>query len=452
MATYRPSFVDVSGLTSGINRGLQIAAQLKRQQDQLAEARIDEFMRMYQPGKLRQLDIPDFTNAYTNYKNAALNYSRTNRGGGKPEVLAQSKAEMDRALSGLNEVYNKSTSAAAKQAEYADYMRMARSKGFDIPNEVTAYVNTLSSAPISNLDIANIPSAYQFDLVPKEIDWDGLSKTLDNTGARLKDITTERSRIQYGVDVNGKPIFAEAVTKYSGRDPLSTVEIVRRLGQSNPKISNSAKEDYKLLLQGLQNGSPSSIERFNEIRTYFPGIKSANDLLPEMVFSLPLYRRQSQGTTIDKSMAEQQYRLARDVQNINLRRQQIAATAAARSKPDEEVLPQSHPYFSIEAIKETYKNSKKPNEDVSDIMKSYTLPGGLTSKEIIESAFYDPKNDIFTVKTVNGQPVKLKASALENQIVESSGEYKARKMLPKPRSGGGRQYIRLDKDGNPIYN
>jgi hypothetical protein len=104
MATYRPSFVDVSGLTQGITRGLEMAAQRKRQEDALSEARVDDFMKMYQPGKLREIDIPDFTKAYNDYKQSALTYSRLNRGGGKPEDLSIAKANMDKALTGLNNV------------------------------------------------------------------------------------------------------------------------------------------------------------------------------------------------------------------------------------------------------------------------------------------------------------------------------------------------------------
>lgn len=355
MATYRPSFVDVSGLTAGISSGLQMAAQLKRQEDQLAEARVDDFMKMYQPGKLRQLDIPEFTNAYSNYKNAALTFSKINRGGGKPEDLAAAKAQMDNALAGLNDVYNKSTSAASKQAEYADYLKTARQKGYEIPNEVTTYVNALSTSPVSKLEVDKIPSAYQFDLVPKQIDWDGLSKTLDNAGARLKDITTERQRIQYGVDVTGKPTFAEAVTKFSGRDPRLAVDIITKLGASNPKIANSAKEDYSLLVQGIQSGAPASLERFNEIREYFPNVQSVKDVTPEMVFGLPLYRKQSQGTTIDKSMAEEQYKLAKDVTSIGLQKQKIAAQLKGKETKEG---AQYHPSVVINSVVENIQPKK----------------------------------------------------------------------------------------------
>lgn len=430
MPTYRPSFVDVSGLTAGISSGLQMAAQIKRQEDRLAEARIDDFMKMYQPGKLRQLDIPEFTNAYGKYKDAALTFSRINRGGGKPEDLANAKAQMDNALSGLNDVYNKSTTAAARQAEYADYLKTARQKGYEIPNEVTTYTNALYTSPISKLEVDKIPSAYQFDLVPKEIDWDGLSKTLDNAGARLKDITTERQRIQYGVDVTGKPTFAEAVTKFSGRDPRLAVDIIAKLGASNPKISNSAKEDYKILVQGIQAGAPASLERFNEIREYFPNIQSVRDVTPEMVFGLPLYRRQSQGTTIDKSMAEEQYRLSKDVTSIGLQKQRIAAQLKGKETGAGE---QYHPSVVINSVVENIEPQKieagqkgsVPAKlvDVSNDFAGFEMKSTLGYSVPIDKATYFAGygniRPYFKIRLRDGSEETLQPKALNSRIVSA---------------------------------
>jgi uncharacterized protein YihD (DUF1040 family) len=152
MATYRPSFVDVSGLSRGISRGLEIAAQRKQQQDLIAEQSTDDFLKSYQPGKLRQMDIPDFTKAYNQYKQTALLYSRMNRGGAPAEQLAASKAQLDNALSGLNEIYSKSTQAAGLQKEYGEYIKTARLKGYDVPTEINEIATSLNSSPISGVD------------------------------------------------------------------------------------------------------------------------------------------------------------------------------------------------------------------------------------------------------------------------------------------------------------
>ena len=434
MATYRPSFVDVSGLTAGISRGLEIAAQQKRQEDQLAEARVDDFLKTYQPGKLRQMDIPDFTNAYNNYKQAALTYSKINRGGGKAEDLAASKAMMDRAQSELNSVYQKSATAANKHAEYVDYFKNARMKGYEVPNEVSKYINGLSSSRISDLNVEEIPSAYSFDLVPKEIDWDGISKTLDMSGAKLKDIDTIREKVPYGKDIKGNILYADQVTKLAGRDPYSTVEMISRLGKANPKIYNTSKEDFMLLKQGIANNSPASIQRFEEIKQYFPTVKTVDDVVPEMVFGLPFYRKQSQGTTIDKSGAEQQYRQVKDVEDIQLKRAEIAKKDMPKVGSD------SHPSTVINKITQAVDipvgkagadgKVQLGYADVSDNFSGFKIEttdvlGGNVS-QFIDKAYYvkgaGNVQPFFRVQLANGDKMDLNPKSLNSRIVSAMGD------------------------------
>ena len=428
MATYRPSFVEVSGLTSGISRGLEVAAQLKKQQDALAESSVDEFMKTYQPGKLRPMDIPDFTRSYSSYKQAALNYSRLNRGGAKPEQLAVAKAVMDKELGNLNTVYSNSASAAEKQAEYADYLKMARTKGYDVPNEVSQMLNSLSSTAISGFDVNKIPSAYSFDIVPKEIDWSELGKTLDNAGAKIKDFKTERAPVAVRTSISGKPLYGEAVTKYVGRPAQTTVDVLTQLGKSNPKISNSAKLDYELLIKGIQDGSQASINRLDEIKEYFPSIRSEKDLTPEMVFGLPLYRKQEQETKIDRSMADDEFQRELSSRQLSQAERRIAkmGQSSGSTKSGTEVV--SHPYNVITSIKQTYAGSGMP-KDVTKEMQRYSLAGSFGGKDIIERASYNPTTDMFTIETMTRKgatALQISPEALEAQLVEASGEYKAR--------------------------
>lgn len=430
MATYRPSFVDVSGLTSGISRGLEIAAQQKRQEDQLAEARVDDFLKTYQPGKLRQMDIPDFTTAYNNYKNAALTYSKINRGGGKAEDLSASKAMMDRAQAELNSVYQNSATAANKYAEYVDYFKNARSKGYEVPNEVSQYINGLSSSRISDLKVQDIPSAYSFDLVPKEIDWDGISKTLDMSGAKLKDINTVREKVPYGRDVRGNILYADQVEKFVGREPVSTVEMLARLGKSNPKIYNTSKEDYALLKQGLANSSPESIKRFVEIQKYFPEVNNINDVIPEMVFGLPFYRKQSQGTSIDKSGAEQQYRYAKDMTGIQIQMAKINKKGEIPSGAD------FHPTTIINSILKNIEipvtEAQKAGKgglgyaDVSDSFAGFEVKDEQNQPTPVKKTYYVQGygniEPFFRVELSNGQQQDLKPSEFSRRIVSTMGD------------------------------
>jgi hypothetical protein len=450
MATYRPSFVDVSGLTSGISRGLEVAAQLKRQQDALAENSVDEFMKTYQPGKLRPMDIPDFTKSYTEYKQAALNYSRLNRGGGKPEQLAVAKAVMDKQLGNLNSVYSSSASAAEKQAEYSEYLKMARTKGYEVPNEVSQMLTSLSSTPISGFDVSKIPSAYTFDIVPKEIDWAELGTTLDKAGAKIKDFKTERAPVLVRRSISDKPLYGEAVTKYVGRPAQTTVDVLAKLGQSNPRIANSAKTDYELLIKGLKDGSQASIDRLDEIKEYFPNIRSERDITPEMVFGLPLYRKEAQETKIDRSKADDEFDRELSSRKLSQTERRIAKMGqSSGSKKGVEVI--SHPYNTITAIKDTYGGQTAP-QDVTKEMQKYTIPGSFGGKEIIERAQYNPVTNEFIIETLSRKgatALKLDADATENVIVETSGEYGSRtqdvqgapytpkQTKPKPSKGVG---------------
>lgn len=430
MATYRPSFVDVSGLTSGISRGLEVAAQLKKQQDALAEAKTEDFLKTYQPGKLRQMDIPDFTKSYTDYKQAALSYSRLNRGGAKPEELAIAKANMDKSLGDLNSVYAKSATAAEKQAEYAEYMKTARTKGYDIPAEVSAFTNTLSSTPISKIDVGVIPSAYTFDLVPKEIDWTELSKKLDNAGAKIKDIDTVREKVPYRTGIDGKPIYADAVTKYVGRPAATTVDMLSKVAIADARLANSAKVDYNLLVEGIGNGSPDSIKRFSEIKQYFPDITKIEDITPMMVFGLPLYRKEAQGTTIDTKGADAEYARKKDVTQIGLTRQRIAASSSRGSGTDkagEEVI--GHPYNVISGITSSASGTTIPIDATRELQR-YSVSSPFGGKEVIDRATYNPSDNTFTIETLSRKgstALKIAPDALESQLVEASGEYKARR-------------------------
>lgn len=477
MATYRPSFVDVSGLSAGISRGLEMAAQQKRQDDQIAEARVDDFLKTYQPGKLRSMDIPDFTNAYNNYKQAALTYSKINRGGGKAEDLSASKAMMDQAQAELNSVYQNSASAAQKHAEYVDYFRTAKSKGYEVPNEVSQYINGLSSARISDLKVQDIPSAYSFDLVPKEIDYDAISKTLDMSGARLKDINTVRVKVPIGRDVSGNILYADQVEKFAGRDPLGTVEMLGRIGKSNPKVFNTAKQEYNDLMQGVQGNDERSLKKLEEIAQYFPGIKSINDITPEMVFGINFYRKQSQGTTMDESAANRQYRLASDLTNLSLKERELAQKGEEKRGSD------YHPTTVINRITQGVDipdvAAGKPlkSADVSDSFQGFKLEttdalGGNVTQFIEKAKYYKGADNVepyFDVTLANGDNMKLNPNALSSRIVSAMGDLNFRtggekllapkkgkavqagKPAPTPSEIKKSKYKGLDSKGNPIY-
>jgi len=242
--------IDLSGALGTIATGMERAALMKKQQDQLAESKVDDFLKMYQPGKLRTNDLPDFINAYNQFKQSALNYSRLNRSGKDASLISAADVQRQKALGELNQVYAKSSTLADKQAEYAEYLKAARTKGYEVPSEVSGIINTLTSSKLSDLDLK------------------------------------------------------------------STVDFLSIMSRTNPKINNQAKEDYSLFRTSFEQNSPAAQERLNEIKEYFPTVKTIDDVTPEMNYGLMFYRKQPQAPIINDRAAKQEYDLAVDKARI----------------------------------------------------------------------------------------------------------------------------------------
>jgi len=261
MATYRPSFVDVSGLTQGINQGIEASYLLKKQEDALAESKVDEYLKNYRPDKLRDGDIGIFTGVYNDYKKAALEYSKMNRAGAKPEQLTIAKNNMDKALSGLNSVYTNSAKMANKAADYGDYIKRARLAGLDIPKEVIDNYDRLTSGSLKDTNVDAIQPAYSYELIKKNADLQKLDYYLNAFGA--KPITENASKkVQVGT-LNNKPIFAEDKYTITSRAVDPSIKAVRiAMGEDNAmkrdaqKLYEVFKQDPYAYMAQLQKVAP----------------------------------------------------------------------------------------------------------------------------------------------------------------------------------------------------
>lgn len=449
MATYRPSFVDVSGLSQGIGRGLEIAAQQKRQEDALAEARVDDFMKMYQPGKLMQNHIPEFTNAYNNYKQSALQYSKLNRGGGKPEELALAKTNMDNALSGLNNVYTTSVKTAEKMSETADVLKAARAKGLSIPPELSQTYNMLSSSPVSELSrtIDKIPSAYSYRLLSEDVDYTKVFKDLDLIGAKAKQTTQFVENPNSGYTFMGAPLKSRTKLTIESRNPLAIMKGLPTL-LADP-THNGLKIQIDNQYEAFKNSDPETKSEMAEVLRPIFGINTAEDITPSMIGAYNLASSNISKQEDDPTYIRMQVDEIKQRSNISEKAKDRAASSA-RAEQKLDINVPSHPYNAIQTIKSSATGGLP--YDATDILNAYNLPGMLGGKEMIRSATYDPNADKFSVRTISGNELSLTPYALENQIVETSGEYKARKVPTggKPKAGG-LKYKGLDSKGNPIY-
>lgn len=421
MATYRPSFVDVSGLTQGISRGLEIAAQRKRQDDALAEQRVDQYMKMYQPGKMMPKDIPLFTDAFNKYKQDALAFSKLNRGGAKTEELAAAKLNLDRSLSNMNNLYASSVKGADKLAEYGDAIKIATSKGLSIPTEMKQYADMLANMPISSIEIDKIPSAYTYKLLSEDIDYTKLYKDLNDVGAK------KSPTVEFVVGKTpmytfaGKPIYSREKVTTESLDPTSVMEklpliladpthngLKIQMGNQYNQFKLADAETKKSIVDGL--------------RQSFPSIQSESDVTPEMLISKRLASSGVVKREEDKGFTDMQVKEIQ-MSNANLEKAKDRAVQQQNKQDKIDINQPGHPHNIIQGIISSTGGVVK---DVTKELQRYNLPSTLGGREMVRQATYDPNKGTFYVKTLTGEIGEITPEALESQIVEASGEYKAR--------------------------
>lgn len=447
MATYRPSFVDVSGLTQGISRGLEIAAQRKRQEDALAEQRVDQYMKMYQPGKLREQDIPDFTNAFNQYKQEALKFSKLNRGGARPEELAVAKTNMDKSLANLNNMYSSSVTAANKLAEYGDAIKIAMTKGLSIPPEMKQYADALATNPISQIPVDKIPSAYTYKLLSEDIDYTKLYKDLNDVGAK------KSPTVEFVVGKTpmytfaGKPIYSREKITTESLDPASVMEKLPLI------LADPTHNGLKIQMDNQYNqfklaDADTKKSIVDGLRQYFPNIQSESDVTPAMLISKRLASSGVVKREEDKGFTDMQVKEIQ-MRNASLEKAKDRAVQLQGKQDKMGVSQPGHPYNIIQGI--ISSAGKGVIYDATKELQRYNLPSTLGGREMIRQATYDPNKNVFYVKTLTGEIGELTPEALESQIVEASGEYKARtEPTAKPKPTSTKSYRGLDKFGNPI--
>ena len=305
MARYTPSFVNLSGATEALVNAYDRAAQIRLQQDQMMQAQIDDFQKNYNPNKLRDQDLPVFASAFKNYKEAALRYSRLNRSGAKPEEIAAASAIKDRTLNEMNDLYKKSTIASSREAEYTDWMKNARVRGYMVPDELAANYSALRNSSAKDIDVENIKSAWDYEFTPREVDIKDLTDAMDKIGGGLKEkkptIVTGR---EYGQTAGGKKLYYDNVITMSGRNPNAVITAINAKSMINPAVHNAAKMSYDNFKQALSQNDQNAINKLNAIKEDF-GVADINNITPAMVYGYDFYAPVVTGVKEDKSRAEQ---------------------------------------------------------------------------------------------------------------------------------------------------
>lgn len=409
MAQYRPSFVDLSGLSQGIAQGFQQAMQVRQQTELMVNKEIDEFQKNYNPEKLRTQDLPGFTRAFQNYKQSALQYSRLNRGGAKPEEIAVANELKNRALNEMSDMYSKSVNASSKQAEYADFIKTARVKGYSIPDNVNNAYIQLSSKSIMDVDVDSIPSAWSNKLVAEDVDFDSLNKYVDSVVGKQQGKTITYKQGSYiGKTAGGKDLYGTVPVTTMFRDPNKTTAAIEMYAPLHPEVDNAAKETYEQLYNGVKSGDQYSIDKFN-------AIKSSLNLPAET----PIER-------INKyqALASTWYLPTTVEGQENFKAAEIAAASenekfdrgykiASLSQKNNQTSTFEHPSQTINKLSSNWQQYKPVTKDevgfmpkansvnVTGEFSSYTLPNDIGGKSAFGAVLYNPGG-----KGANGQIVK----------------------------------------------
>lgn len=432
MATYRPSFVDVSGFTAGLSRGLEIDAQRKRQEDALAEQRVDDFMKMYQPNKLREIDIPEFTNAYNSYKQAALMYSRMNRSNAKPEQLALAKTNMDKALGGLNTIYSTSANASNKMAEYADAIKIARAKGLSIPQEMLQASSLLSSAPISRFKAEEIPSAYSFKLLSEDVDYQKVYKDMDILGAKATQQTQFLENPSAAYTFMGRPIRTREKITTETRNPATIAKALPSL-LADP-THNGLKIQMDNQYEQFKNADQATKQEIaNGLRQYF-GDVTPDKVTPQMLIATRLASSGVVKREDDPNFVKMQV----DEIKTGIGMSEKAKDRALRVQLDGDKIDINdyHPSVIIKAIVEQigpntrYNPATKSREyiatDLTNELKGYELRAPDGTNRGIDKVEYVAGGDniqpYFRVRDVDGNEQVLQPKALTRAIVSAMGD------------------------------
>ena len=356
MAQYTPSFVDTSGMTQGLIQGIQQAAQIKQQQDQLVQKDIEDFEKNYDPRRLKEEHIPEFTMAFKQYKEAALRYSRLNRSGAKPEEIAVASALKDKALSNMNSMYQNSTAIANKQAEYAKLIEHRRLNELTVPDELnTNYAALQTMSPTQKPD--NVPSAFSISLGGKTPNYKKViedMKILNGGKANMfekvgkGDAVVDANTGKPILDINGNPVYKTRTDEYESYSPLAAVKATATNIAVDSALSDEARQQKLQFIDALNAKDSAAMNMYQNMANIF-GEEQVDPNSPnKKIRVLPLtkvndamvwaYKYYNPESPIKSTQDDSAFRTA---QSIQTQKQTIAHNRAMEAKGDNAEKPQN---------------------------------------------------------------------------------------------------------------
>jgi hypothetical protein len=250
MAQYTPSFVNLSGATNALVNAYDRAAQMKYQQDQLAQKQLDDFEKNFETDKLRTQDLGAFTSAFQNYKEAALRYSRLNRGGAKPQEIAAANVLKDRAFNEIKDIYSKSTSANQLLKERSDYRKLMIQKGYTTTDDVNKEIDALSNLSVKELDLNAFTSPYDKPIYANADDYKYLNGSLNTIKPNPVDVEDKSKTKKIKIEGYGEIEVPYMVT-VNGRNIGDVISLTETAIKGKPALWNTAVKEYNEFIQKL---------------------------------------------------------------------------------------------------------------------------------------------------------------------------------------------------------
>lgn len=250
--------VDVSGLGQGIAQGLQQAANMRMQQEQIVRKEIDDFKSTYDTGKMMAKDTPLFATEFDNYRKTAIEYSKMNRRRVNPSELAAKKSELDAVRGKLNGVYENSAKAASildGLVKYSDRMTLA---GYALPDDMNQAMIILKKTPANEIDLDKIKSPGAYNFKANEKDFTTLDATIKNAAKEGKGSSAVQGKgFTVGLGEKDKPGYKEIeipeMEQFTSRDALTVHQLVGGSLAADALLRNSASEQKTELLSSLKS-------------------------------------------------------------------------------------------------------------------------------------------------------------------------------------------------------
>ena len=254
---FRVQGIDISGLGAGIAQGLQQAAAIRRERENIVRKEIDDFKSTYDTGKMMGKDIPLFATTFDEYRQKAIEFNKLNRGGANTEKISAKKAELDAVKGKLNKVYEDSAKGASVLGDMVKYADRMTNSGYSLPDDMNKDMMLLKTKPIDQIDWDKIkaPTAYTFKANEKDF------TTLDGVLKGIKEdkgsATVQGKGFVVPLGEKGKPGYQEIeipeTEQFTTRDPYAVLSRVDDALTADALLKNAAVDQKNALVANLNN-------------------------------------------------------------------------------------------------------------------------------------------------------------------------------------------------------